>query len=197
VAVIGRIQPWDQTMKTSLRLLLAPVALTVALSTSAFAAESGHFDFGKFVGPEKGQFVDITLGKTVLKFTSIIAKCKSPDAAQLISGLSSVRVNVIGLDDANRQQTTERVQTIRKDLVRDGWEQIVTVRGKKQEDVAIFLKQRDGETVDGVVVTVIDERKKEAVLVNIVGQINAGQLAVLGEHLNIAQLQLGTKAEKI
>jgi hypothetical protein len=51
--------------------------------------------------------------------------------------------------------------------------------------------------VDGVVVTVIDERKKEAVLVNVVGQISAGQLAVLGEHLNIAQLQLGTKAEKI
>jgi hypothetical protein len=184
-------------MKPSLRLVLAPAALALALSTAAFAADSGYVDFGKLVGPEKGEFVDITLGKGVLKLTSLIAKCKSPEAAQLISGLSRIRVNVVGLDDTNREQTTERVQAIRKDLVRDGWEQIVAVRGKKQDDVAIFLKQRDGETIDGVVVTVIDERKKEAVLVNIVGQIKAEQLAMLGEHLEIPQLRSGAKAEKI
>jgi hypothetical protein len=183
-------------MKHSSRLLLAPAAFAFAIVSTALAADPGYVDFGKLVGPEKGEFVDITLGKGVLKLTSLIAKCKSPEASQLISGLSRVRVNVVGLDDRNRDQTTERVQAIRNDLVRDGWEQIVAVRGKKQEDVAVFLKQRDGEIIEGVVVTVIDERKKEAVLVNVAGHIKVEQLAILGEHLDIPQLR-GVKTAKI
>jgi hypothetical protein len=184
-------------MKHPLRLVLAPVVLAVAIAAHGFAAESGYFDFGKFTGPEKGEFVDITLGKGVLKLASLVAKCKNAEAAQLISGLSRIRVNVVGLDDTNREATAGRVLSVRQDLVRDGWEQIVAVRGKKQEDVAIYLKQRDGETIDGIVVTVIDERKKEAVFVNIVGQIKAEQLALLGEHLEIPQLKLAGNGAKI
>ena len=181
-------------MKTSLRFVFT--SATLALATVTFAAESGHVDFGKITGPEKGEFVDITLGRGVLKFASFVAKCKNAEASQLISGLSRVRVNVVGLDDTNRAQTTERISAIRKELVRDGWEQIVAVRGKKQEDVAIFLKQRDGEVIDGIVVTVIDERKKEAVLVNVVGHIKAEQLGMLGEQLDIPSLRRGQKIEK-
>jgi hypothetical protein len=183
-------------MKTSLRLALAPAFLAVTIATTSFAADAGYFDFGKIAGPEKGQMVDITLGKGVLKFASVLAKCKNPEAAQLIGGLSRVRVNVVGLDDTNRRQATERVAAVRQDLVRDGWEQIVAVRGKKQEDVAIFLKQRDGEVIDGLVVTVVDERKQEAVFVNVVGQIRVDQLAVIGEHLDISSLRQGVKVEK-
>jgi hypothetical protein len=182
-------------MKNSLRFALAPFALAIVTATSVPAADPGYVDFGKLAGPAQGEFIDVTLGKGVLKLASLVAKSKSTDASQLISGLSSVRVNVVGLDDSNRDQATERVRAIRKDLVRDGWDQIVEVRGKKQEDVAIFLKQHDGD-IDGIVVTVIDERKKEAVLVNVVGHIKAEQLATLGEHLDIPQLHLGAKAEK-
>jgi hypothetical protein len=184
-------------MKRPLRLVLAPLAFTLAIAATGVAAEPGYVDFGNLVGPEKGQFVDVTLGKGMIKFASFFAKCKSPEAAQLLSGLSRVRVNVVGLDDTNREATTARVHAVRKDLTRDGWEQIVAVRGKKQEDVAIFIKQRNGEIIDGLVVTVIDERKKEAVLVNIVGQIKAEQLATLGEHLEISQLKLAGKSAKI
>lgn len=183
-------------MKRSLRLALVPLTLAVATLATSFAADPGYVDFGKLTGPAKGDFVDITLGKGVLKIASVVAKCKNTEAAQLISGLSRVRVNVVGLDDTNREQTTERIAALRKELVRDGWDQIAEVRGKKQEDVAIFLKQRDGEVIDGVVVTVIDERKNEAVLVNVVGHIKAEQLAALGEHLDISPLKRGGKIVK-
>jgi hypothetical protein len=163
----------------------------------AFAkGEPGYVDFGKLVAPTKGEYVDITLGKGVLKFAGVIAKCKDCEAADLIAGLTSVRVNVVGLDDANRDSTTERITSLRQDLARDGWEQIVTARGKKQEDVAIFVKQRDGEVIEGVVVTVIDEHKKEAVFVNVVGQIKAEKLALIGERFDIPQLRGAGKVEK-
>ena len=183
-------------MKSSFRRLLAPAVLATTLVLPLHGADSGHFDFGKLVGPEKGEFVDITLGRGVLKFASIVAKCKNAEASQLISGLSRIRVNVVGLDDSNRRVTTDRVEAIRKELVSAGWEPIVTVRGKRQEDVAVFVKQRDGETIDGLVVTVIDERKKEAVFVNVVGNIRADQLAALGEQFDIPHLRGTKKVEK-
>jgi hypothetical protein len=191
-----RAHPEGNLMNTSLRRLLAPAALALVLGTAGFAAESGFVDFGKMVAPEKGEFVDITLGKGVLKFASFITKCKNADAAQLISGLSRVKVNVVGLDDSNRRQTTERMNALRETLVREGWDPIVTVRGKKQEDVAVYLKQRDGEVIDGVVVLVIDNRKQEAVFVNVVGQIKAEQLALIGEHLDIQPLKRGPVVQK-
>jgi hypothetical protein len=182
-------------MNASLRLSLAPAAFALLLASTSFAADPGVVDLGKLVGPEKGEMVDITLGKGVLKLASFAAKCKNAEAAQIISGLSRIRVNVVGLDDSNRTQTTEKINALRQTLTRDGWEQIVAVRGKRQEDVAIFLKQRDGEVIDGVVVTVIDERKKEVVFVNVVGQIKAEHLAMLGEHLDIPHLR-GAKLAK-
>jgi hypothetical protein len=185
------------TMKSSLRLTLGSLLLGSLLFSHAMAkGEAGYVDFGKLVAPIKGEYVDITLGKGLLKIAGVIAKCKDREAAELISGLTSVRVNVVGLDDTNRSNTTERIATLRQELARDGWEQIITARGKKQEDVAIFVKQRDGEVIEGVVVTVIDDRKKEAVFVNVVGQIKADKLAEIGERLDIPHLRHTTKAEK-
>jgi len=59
---------------------------------------------------------------------------------------------------------------------------------KKGEDVGVFLKTRGEETIEGLVVTVLDGRK-EAVLVNIVGDIKPEKIAVVGEKLNIDPLK--------
>lgn len=189
-------------MKSLVRVTLLSAALSVtlavALSGRAVAAEPGYFDFGKLNGPAKGgQFVEVNVGKGLIKLAGFVVRRENPEAADLISGISRVRVNVVGLDDTNRSVTTERVATVRADLVRDGWEQIVTARGKGDEDVAIYLKQREGEVIEGIVVTVIDGRKKEAVFVNVVGHIKPEHLAAVGEHLNIPHLRTTAKVEKI
>lgn len=184
-------------MKNSLRSVFAAVALTVTTATVSFAAEPGYVDFGSIAGSSKGQKVEITLGKGMLKFASFIAGKHDADAGALIGGLNAIRVNVLGLDDANRDSVNEHVRTIRERLAREGWQRIVSVQGKREEDVAIFVKQTGEESVDGLVVTVVDERKKEAVLINVSGQIKAEQLAAIGEHLKIEHLQRAKKADKI
>jgi hypothetical protein len=170
--------------------MLAPLTFAVALATAsvAHAVEPGYVDFGRVARSEKGQCVDITLGSGVLKLASFFVKHEEPEAAAMLRSISKVRVNVIGLDDSNRSAATERMTAVRSDLVRQGWEQIVTVQGKRDEDVAIFLKQRDGEIVEGIVVTVMDERKNEAVFINVVGNIKAEQLGELGGRLHIDRL---------
>ena len=111
--------------------------------------------------------------------------------AELLRNIRHVRVNVIGLDDTNRAATLAQVATVRADLARKGWEKIITVReGADQEgdDVAIFMKSRSDEAIEGLVVTVIS-KQGEAVLVNVVGDIRADQLAKLGERLDLEPMR--------
>ena len=183
-------------MKRTLRSVLALSAFAAVLTLGVAAPAPGYVDFGKITAAEKGQFVEVNLGSGLLKLVAVIAKVKDREAGELIAGLTHVRVNVVGLDDTNRVATTEKMTALRADLGRQGWEQIVTARGKKQEDVAIFVKHRE-EAIEGVVVTVIDGTKNEAVFVNVVGNIKPEQLAVLGEHLQIEHLKRGTKSGNI
>lgn len=175
-------------MKSFSRCLLASLLAPAVIAVSAAAAEPGHVDFGKLAAPEKGQYVEITLGQGMLKLASVIARCKDAEAANIISGLSKVRVNVARLDDRNRTTNQERIAALRDDLAQQGWEQVAKVRGEKNEDVAVLIKQRDGEVIEGVVVTVLDGRKGEAVFINIVGSIRPEQLAAVGRHLDIKHL---------
>lgn len=103
--------------------------------------------------------------------------------ADLLRGLKHIRVNVIGLDEGNRADLEGRVKEIRAQLDGQGWERVVTVQSAR-EDVGIYLKTRSDEAVEGLVVTAIDGGK-EAVLVNVVGDIRPEKLALLGEKFGI------------
>lgn len=184
-------------MKAPLRSLFAAAALAACSATSVFAGQAGTVEFTKLAAPKKGECVEITLGKGMLKFASSMARHHDADAGQVLAGLSSIRVNVVGLDETNRGAVDEQMKTLRERLGRDGWDKIVNVLGKQEEDVAIYVKQVGDDAIDGLVVTVIDQRKKQAVLINITGQIKADQLAAVGEHLHIEHLKRRGKAEKI
>lgn len=170
------------------RILAASLLAPIAIAVSATAAEPGYVDFGKLAAPQKGQYVEITLGEGMLKLASVIARCKDAEAARIISGLTKVRINVARLDEQNRDANRDRIHTLRDQLAQQGWEPIAKVQGDKGEDVAVLVKQRDGEVIEGVVVTVLDGRKGEAVFVNVVGTIRAEQLAAVGRHLDIKHL---------
>jgi uncharacterized protein DUF4252 len=66
---------------------------------------------------------------------------------------------------------------------------------EKNDDVAIYLKTRGKEAVEGLVVTVLDGRK-EAVFVNIVGDIKLEKLAALGDKFNLDALKKAAEAMK-
>lgn len=183
-------------MKSRTSSLIATFSLVAAFATSARAAEPapGYVDFGDITASKKGEYVEVKLNGFLLHLAAKFAKHEDPAAAELLGGLSSVRVNVFGLDDDNRASALERVGNVRQQLEDKGWEKIVTVRGKHEEDVAVFVKHRGEEMIEGLVVTVIDGRKNEAVFVNIVGNIKPDQLAALSKHLHIDQLNVGGKA---
>lgn len=133
-------------MKISFRSLVA-IASIACLTVAVRAADAGFVDFGKFETAPGRQFVQIDVGRGLLRFAGLIARCSEHEAADVISGLTRVRVNVIGLDETNRESTTAKVQAIRSNLAAKGWEPIVTAKDKG-EDVAIFVKQRSDDAIE-------------------------------------------------
>jgi hypothetical protein len=169
------------------------LALTVLLACAgvrANAAENppGYVDFGKFTAPASGgEFVEVHVQSNLISMVARLAEKHDPEAAELLRGLHLVRVNVIGLDDSNRAEIEKRIQKIRADLDTRGWERVVTTQ-KKDEDVAVYVKTRGQEAVEGLVVTVI-QGNREAVLINIVGDIKPEKIAVIGERFDIEPLK--------
>jgi len=178
-------------MKNLLRSSFAVASLALALTGAARAAdtEPGYADIGKLMPSAQGKFVEINLSPGMLKFAARIAAHQEPETADLLANLKRIRVNVVSLDDANRASTIEKIDAIRRSLEAQGWTQMVTVREKEGGDnVDIHVKQHGDDAIDGLVVTVID-RNGEAVFVNIVGNINADQLAKVAEKFDIEPLR--------
>ena len=178
-------------MKNLLRSSIAAAVVSLALTTLVSAADTevGAVDIGQLMPSAKGQFVEINLSPAMLKFAARIAAKREPETAELIRNLKSIRVNVVGMDDSNRAATLEKIESVRRKLEGDGWTKMVTVRDHdKGDNVDVHVKQHGEEAIDELVVTVIDH-KGEAVFVNVVGNINADQLAQIADKFDIEPLR--------
>ena len=177
---------------------VAAAALVSTLASTSLAAETpapGHVDFGKFAPPGSGgEFVEVNLSPSLISLAAKFVEKDEPEVAHLLNSVQLVRVNVIGLNDDNRADLTKRAQKIRKELDNKGWERVVTAQ-KEDQDVVIFLKTEGKDTVQGLVVMVM-ESNKQAVFVNVVGDIKPEQLAMLGDKLHIDPLKKAGKAWK-
>jgi hypothetical protein len=173
-----------------LRNPLTIAVLAAGVSLNVLAGPSpGQVDFGKFTPSDGGgEFVEIQIKSNLLSLAAQLVEKQEPAAAELVRSVELIRVNVIGLTDVNRADVVKRVRQIRQDLDTQGWEHNVVVREKNGEDVGIYTKTRGGESLAGLVITVIDP-KDEVVLINIVGDIRPEQVAALGEKLDIKPLK--------
>lgn len=178
-------------MNRSISQLLAVAILAGDLCLNARAdASPGEVDFGRIGNPvQGGNYVEITLGRNLISLASRLVEKQKPEVGQLLRSVESIRVNVVGLTDENRSGAEKRVLAIRAQLDKQGWQRIVTVQQKGGEDVGIFIKARGDEALEGIVITVLDSKKQEAVLINVVGDIKPEQVAALGEALHIDPLK--------
>lgn len=180
-------------MKNSPRLSLALAGALFGFASftvsSALAAGDGRVEFKNFLPASVGEVVEIDIHPGLMKFAAKLAGKQEPEAAELLSKIQHVRVNVVHLDDSNRADAVAKVAAVRAKLEADGWMRTVSVRdSKKGEDVRIYIQQSSDEAISGIVVTVI-ENNKQAVFVNVVGDIRAEQLASLGAQFDIKPLR--------
>ena len=174
--------------------VIAAASLLFSIPLRADNPPPGLVNFGKFTKPTNGELVEINLNGDTLAMAAQVGGKAQPDLAEVLRGLHSIRVNVVGLDNQNREEVTSRMKALRSELDTLGWQQVVSVQEKK-EDVGIYLKTRGREAVEGLVITVLDGRK-EAVFINIVGDIKLEKLATLADKFNLDVLKKAAEALK-
>jgi hypothetical protein len=189
IASNRQLEIQDADMKNSFVAALATTMASFALSSlGADALPPGQVEFGKFSPPGgDGEFVEVNVGSSLISLAATFLQKEEPDIAQLLSGLKLVHVNVIGVSDENKADLQKRSQSLRQELEGKGWEKIVTAQQQGQ-DVGIYLKTEGKDAVQGLVVMVMDGNK-QAVFVNVVGNIKPEQLATLGDRLHIDPLK--------
>jgi hypothetical protein len=176
-------------MKTLLACTLGTTIWLGSLTTN-FGADThppGFVDFSKIAEVAGESTVDVHLKGPLLSMAARIAESSEGEAAKLLRNLKLVRVNVFKLDDRNRAEVQKRVKAVRSELEAQKWEPVVSVR-EKNDDVGVYLKMRGEESIEGLVVTVM-EGKGEAVFVNIVGDIKPEQLGMLADKFHIDPLK--------
>jgi hypothetical protein len=176
----------NKIMKTIFQVGALIVAVALAGSVRAANPAPGYVDFGKFSPTPGGEFVEVNVTSNLITMVTNLAK-DEPEVMDVLKGLKAIRVNVLGVNAANRDEMQNRIQSVRSQLDDSGWERVVSVMNGK-DDVGVYMKTRGTEAVEGVVVTVL-EGKGHAVFVNVVGDIRPEKLTMLGERFNIEPLK--------
>src|SRR5262249_6059967 len=138
--------------------------LSMTLPSSLFAETPppGQVDFGDFTPSAKGgEFVEVNLSSSLISLAARFVEKSEPEVARLLNGLKLVRVNVIGLNDENRADLQKRAEKLRKQLDGKGWDRVVLAQ-EKDQDVSVYLKTQNKDTIQGLVV-LVTEGNKEAV----------------------------------
>ena len=189
-------------MKPIMKLsLLAAVAVMLAGALAGPAAAltdaeirklPGYVDFDAmklFEGQEAR--IEVYLKDPMLELVARFIKSEDPELFEVLAKLKLVRVQVFDVDHVQAQKVSEVTSATARQLDEKGWERIVRVR-EDDEHVDVYLKpSKDYEWLDGLVVMVVDGGE-EAIFVNIVGQIDPDDIAKLGEHFDIDELDIDT-----
>jgi len=148
----------------------------------------GWIDLGKLPMSVKGkEYVEVNIKNNLISMACKLVEKDEPHVATVLRGLKNIRVNVVGLDDSNRETVENKLRGIREEMEKKGWERVVAVQSK-DEDIGVYMKIRGEDAVEGLVVTVLNHNK-EAVLVNIEGDIRPEQLATVGQRFHIEPLK--------
>ena len=122
--------------------------------------------------------VDVNVDAEMLKKSAGFLAGRGGDPAKLqeaITGITGIYVKSFKFD-APDAYTDADVESVRKQVLRQGWSRIVGVQSKR-ELTEIYLWKEDGEN-GGLVVLAAEAN--ELTVVNIVGSVDLASLAALG-----------------
>ena len=168
-------------------------AILVCLVPLASAADNdienhpGYVDFSGLTDIANTEpTVEISLKAPLLNMITNLIRAEDDMAADFISKLLRVTVNVFESDDVDVDQIAESMSEIAENLDDQGWERVVRVR-EDGDHVDIYMRMSDdSEFIHGVAIMVAEPG--DTVMVNIVGEISGDDIAALGRRFDIDEL---------
>ena len=142
--------------------------------------------------------VDVTLDSNLLKLAAKFVSGKDPDDVKIqkvISGLQSVVVKSFTFSSAGQYDPAD-VNAVRAQVSAAPWSRIVGVTSKKDgESVDVYFKDGGNGNLGGVVVLCAEP--KELTIVSIMGTLDPSQLADLGGHFGVPELNIGAQLREL
>jgi len=178
-------------MKTLQRLFLPLVLIcTIPLAMAAdnnVENHPGYVDFSILTAIANIEpNVEISLKTPLLNMITNLIRNEDEEAADFISKLLRVTVNVFESDAIDVNEIADSMATIAEDLDAQGWERVVRVREDNEHVDIYFRLSADSMIIHGIAIMVAEPG--ETVLVNIVGDISADDLSALGRRFDIDEL---------
>jgi hypothetical protein len=179
-------------LKHSTLILLSVLALLRAASSSA---ADGQLQLPEFAGlsDKASEVVTITLTPALLNLaTRFLDPAKPEDSAarEAIAGIKGIYVRSYKFDQDFAYPKAD-VDGVRKQLSAPGWQRLVEVRSRKeQQNVDIYLLVEQ-ERANGL--AIIASQPREFTIVNIVGSIDMRKLHELEGQFGIPKLELEEK----
>jgi hypothetical protein len=167
-----------QRITLSVALLFLPSLAMAQLDTD----HPGYFpieDLG--ILPEDKINLEINLPGAMLKFIAAVTDEEDPDLSRIAENLKSIRVRGAELDETGLEGVRSGFQNAAEKLKAAGWSSMVRVR-EEDEEVYIFFKEEMGQMLGLTVLTLEDA---EAMMINLVGNIDPSDLAGLAEGLDL------------
>jgi hypothetical protein len=177
------------------RLVIAAICMLV-LSAPLVAAGSGSKQARGFVDGER--FIDL-VGDDCLRVqiwmpASLIRALANVDAQlrELVEEVHSLQMLVLDLSCGKSGSPVGLLRDEESRLLERGWERLVLVREDEAEIRVLVLmndKEKEKETIDGLVLMIVDTDEGEMVFVNIAGTIDLAAIQRIAEGFDIPGLE--------
>jgi hypothetical protein len=165
-------------------LSLIPVVLA---ADSDLESHPGYVDFSTLTAIAAIEpTVEISLKAPLLILITNLIRNEDEEAAEFISKLTRVTVNVFESDDIDVDQVAASMSTMAEDLDSAGWDRVVRIREDESHVEIYFRLAPDADVIYGIAIMVAEPG--ETVLVNIVGDISTDDISALGRRFNLDEL---------
>ncbi|MGI9250663.1 MAG: DUF4252 domain-containing protein [Pseudohongiellaceae bacterium] len=173
----------------ALCLILAILPLATAASGDADVENHpGYVDFSRLAALANVEpTVEVSLKAPLLNMATSLIRAEDEDAADFISKLLRVTVQVFEDEDLDVEAMSETIAEITSEMDTQGWERVVRVRDD-DDHVDVYFRLSDAaDMIHGIAVMVVDEN--ETALVNVVGDISANDITELARRFDIDELK--------
>lgn len=172
--------------------VLAPL-FCVSLIPAVIAADNrvenhpGYVDFSTLTAVAATEpNVEISLKAPLLNMITNLIRSEDEEAADFISKLLRVTVNVFESDSIDVDEVASSMSAMAEDLDSAGWDRVVRVREDDNHVDIYFRLAADSDVIYGIAIMVAEPG--ETVLVNIVGDINTDDISALGRRFELDEL---------
>ncbi len=165
-------------------LSLIPVVLA---ADSDLENHPGYVDFSTLTAIAATEpSVEISLKAPLLNMITNLIRSEDEEAADFISKLLRVTVNVFESDDIDVDEIAASMSTMAENLDAVGWDRVVRVREEENHVDIYFRVGEASDVIYGIAIMVAEPG--ETVLVNIVGDISTDDISALGRRFELDEL---------